>query len=47
MKYTVVSESYIRDLQKEVSLLISKGYIPQGGVSYGNGFYIQAMIKLI
>jgi hypothetical protein len=47
MEYKVVTESYISDLQKEVSLLISRGYIPQGGVSYGNGFYVQAMIKLI
>jgi hypothetical protein len=47
MEYKVVAEVYISELHETVSLLISKGYIPQGGVSYGSGYYIQAMIKTI
>jgi hypothetical protein len=47
MEYIVVTEDYISDLQKKVSLLISRGYVPQGGISYGNGFYVQAMTKTI
>lgn len=47
MEYIVVTEDYISALQSTVSLLISKGYVPQGGISYGNGFYSQAMVRTI
>lgn len=47
MEYKVVADIYISELNEAVNLFIRKGYIPQGGVSYGNGYYIQVMIKTI
>lgn len=50
MQYTVISESAIERLIKNVNQHISEGWIPQGGIFEGNpGFhgriFYQAMIK--
>ena len=52
MKYCVVAESNIESLEKEVALLISKGWKPQGGINavilapiMNIKFYQQAMVK--
>ena len=49
MEYKVVIEGDISKLEKEVNRLISKGYIPIGGICryQTSGNCLQAMIKTI
>ena len=47
MKYIIVTGDCVSNFQETVNLLIKGGYIPKGGISYANGFYVQAMIKTI
>jgi hypothetical protein len=50
MKYIITCSYGERDLQKNVNLLIQKGYVPLGGVSAsltptGDYFWAQALTK--
>ncbi len=54
MKYKIVEENTIEDLEKEVEKLIKDGWTLQGGVATDNiiieetgaAFYTQAMVKV-
>lgn len=49
MKYKVVIESDVSKLEERINILISKGYVPIGGVCryQSGGNLLQAMIKTI
>lgn len=43
--YKVVSATKgFKELEKEVSLLLNKGWKPVGGVAFNNGYAYQAMV---
>lgn len=44
-RYRIVMESSVSDFEKELSRMISKGWLPAGGVQITKVYYIQAMYK--
>lgn len=42
-EYLVLQEDSLTDISSAVSLMISKGYRPAGGVAYSDGCFYQAM----
>lgn len=42
--YCVIEESTIAELEKRVMASMTIGWVPQGGVTFSEGVYIQAMI---
>ena len=45
--YTVVKAKTVKQLDKKVSELITKGYRPLGGVAVSGGYLYQAMAQSI
>jgi hypothetical protein len=45
MEYKILENKELNKLIEEVNKLINEGWKPQGGASYSDRYYIQAMIK--
>ena len=45
MEYTIVTKKEIWDLKSSVQSNINDGWVPVGGIGYGNGSYLQAMVR--
>ena len=44
-KYDIITGQNVRDLQKRISESISKGWVPQGGISHDRmGYPVQAVV---
>lgn len=43
--YRIVDGATRTELENEATYMISSGYLPQGGVSFSEGRYIQAMTR--
>lgn len=44
MKYRVIERLHLADLVKDVQEALREGWLPQGGITYGNGYYLQAVV---
>lgn len=44
-KYIVIEKEKLKDLEGSVNAYMADGWELQGGISTGNGWYSQAMIK--
>lgn len=44
-EYLVIQEDSLTDISVSVSLFLSKGYRPIGGVAYGDGCFFQAIAR--
>lgn len=45
MEYQILAESSIKSMEKSVIVHIALGWLPLGGVSYGQGNYLQSMTR--
>lgn len=46
MEYQILAESSIKSIELSVKAHIALGWIPQGGIAYADGNYLQSMTRI-